>query len=1591
MVDKRVGLDIDIRAHDHASKQIKSIESSIIRFVGAVSAAVSAVRLVVFPIDKAIELDRELRNVQKTTSFTDKEIKKLSGSFLEMSTRIGASAEELAKIAAIGGQLGLGTRGVDAIEKFTESVARAKVTLDLTEEEAAKLGATVLNIFKIDANQIENVFSAINELSNNSVANASDLGDVIKRVGNVSSLVFPEVAALSAYVQELGVPREQAGTALTKFFSNMSAEGKKFAAVMNVSQEEWISTVRTDAVGALKLVAAQVDKMAPGLKELAIKELFGSGRLYSAANKIVNDAAGGFEKLEFFLEKSNQAFFEGDSAIKEYENILKSTKEQIQLLVNDFNKLAISVGNNVLPILDDAIRRLQEFFKSDDAMEFFIGVGEGLSDFIVGVIDLTQAVIAMELPWGTFKDILLVIIGLKLVKMIAGLAVSLIKSAASIVNVSAAWARARAGVEAYLLALQAVPAAQAKATAGAGAGATGAAGPATGATVAANAAITKELATQGALRKQALRDAAVDLKTVQGKVRALQLVSAQRVAENKQTLTRINYLKAEAGTDQARLAAVTKIEAARKAGLATSAKQLAVAKQRLATELAIAQAAVAGAAIGLKGQRSLSKAVSGAAKQVKGLKGLMSGALKGIGTAIGLAIGGWIGLAITAVYVLGVIFWDEIKSILGFADSELDKKQAEVDKLETKLEKKKERIIKAGEDAKKALDDIVAGEKEVFELSDLLELDQKAMDAKVGGFVKEIEKVSASLVKAKKSAEVQAHGMRDTTADIKAAEKAVYGYNVALRAAGIDIDIAPEGIKDLPADLQEVVRLRNLASKSVEEHTATLEAQTVTYNQLTDSMTAAQERIGFTTWANLATVITTTNVELNKVLVTTDEYRKKLEDVRAEISRMNKEPGSVENLEKLKAAEEKVKEYEGAIKLLNIEQKNLIGTMTVFEGAAAKAQKALTPEGRRALGKEIKKNGHLIDNQATKLNKLAAEADNVSESFAVMEGTMRKADLRLLKAEDNATRATSVYTNMAKKINAAEREATALEDTLVKTIRDRKAKIEFDVDLKKLDKIKDKADEATSAFYDKRIASAQSESRKALLESMKKQSLEQNEYARASKAASLQEEKTRKEIIKSKADAINYLKEAKADLADVEDPERQQKAEANRKKSEEALDDYKKKLGELSKFTDVNKFTGKITPVLDEAEAKELADAYKKLEKKLQSEQLEVAAGIKEGALDELKEAKAEHELVTAQYAEQKQSLANITLYLTNMPKIVQLARKEVELLTAEYANAEAKAKGLAEAAVVGAEKDKLIQEGLVGAQEKSATKQVEATVATEKVRQESEATELTDEERNKSNEEMLAAAREHEVVVAATAKVDKVEVDPDAPIPETEVLGKIVYTLTDKEGGEKTTRDRDEAESAAKSGLTVSVQGVPIFAQETADAAAAGLEPVKLGAILQIQKIEGLPPGAVLPGGEPAAVTAARGGYIKGAGTATSDSIRAWLSNGEYVMDAFTTKLFGSNFFSGLQALARSGRSKQSAMIPKFATGGPVNIPSGSSQGGLLSQVLSSMSGPALAPVNLTIAGETYQVQADKDNIDSLTTHMRRQALMHGKRRKKR
>jgi hypothetical protein len=104
-------------------------------------------------------------------------------------------------------------------------------------------------------------------------------------------------------------------------------------------------------------------------------------------------------------------------------------------------------------------------------------------------------------------------------------------------------------------------------------------------------------------------------------------------------------------------------------------------------------------------------------------------------------------------------------------------------------------------------------------------------------------------------------------------------------------------------------------------------------------------------------------------------------------------------------------------------------------------------------------------------------------------------------------------------------------------------------------------------------------------------------------------------------------------------------------------------------------------------------------------------------------------------------------------------------------------------------------------------------------------------------------------------------------------------------------------------------------------------------------------------------------GGLVRGPGTATSDSIPAWLSRGEFVVRAAAVEHYGAALFAALNALR----------LPRFGFGGLIEEikrlpPLSFADGGLVPAAV------AARPVTLIINGERVNgLTANEDALDSL------------------
>ena len=294
----------------------------------------------------------ELIEVKKTTGLTKPELDALGDGILELAQRTGVAQNELAAITAIAGQLGI--TGQANLLGFTETVAKFAAVTELSADQAAEALAKTGRAFGIPVDQLANLASAANELSNTTAARAGDIVDALQRVGASGTnigLTAAEVAALAATLVDAGVESERAGTSLRNIFTLLLTEAGKAAETAGVTEQAFREMISEDALGAIQLYLGKLNELDAQSRAIEIEGLFGQENVLQ-----VTTLATQVGQLNVNLETSRTAFEEGTSLNREFESSLDALSAQWAIFTATITKAATKAGQTLLPALTGLLK-----------------------------------------------------------------------------------------------------------------------------------------------------------------------------------------------------------------------------------------------------------------------------------------------------------------------------------------------------------------------------------------------------------------------------------------------------------------------------------------------------------------------------------------------------------------------------------------------------------------------------------------------------------------------------------------------------------------------------------------------------------------------------------------------------------------------------------------------------------------------------------------------------------------------------------------------------------------------------------------------------------------------------------------------------------------------------------------------------------------------------------------------------------------------------------------------------------------------------------------------------------------------------------
>lgn len=326
----------------------------------------------------AIDFEDSFAGVKKTVDATPEQLAKIKQGIIDLSTTgidgrgaIPQTTTELNELAAAGGQLGISQEN---IVDFTEVMAQMGSATNLVGEEGAATLARFQNVMGVGQNEIRNIGSAIVDLGNHSATTESEIAAMALRMGKYGSSVrmsAADVLGYSAALSSLGIEAQMGGSAIGRTWLSIETavasggEGlTKFAKYSGKSAEEFKKQWNTDSSGAFNglLKGLQsAENLTLALDDLGINNT----QDIQAMMALVN----GYDLVTESVNRSNTAYQENTALQEEFNAKNETTASKLANTKNNIVEAARSIGETMLPSIQDASTTVADFAKGLSQMD----------------------------------------------------------------------------------------------------------------------------------------------------------------------------------------------------------------------------------------------------------------------------------------------------------------------------------------------------------------------------------------------------------------------------------------------------------------------------------------------------------------------------------------------------------------------------------------------------------------------------------------------------------------------------------------------------------------------------------------------------------------------------------------------------------------------------------------------------------------------------------------------------------------------------------------------------------------------------------------------------------------------------------------------------------------------------------------------------------------------------------------------------------------------------------------------------------------------------------------------------------------------
>lgn len=387
-------------AFDNAQSKLSSTATKV---------AISAAPLIA-ATKAAVDFESAMADVRKVVDFdTPQQFAQMNEDVLKLSTNLPMAADDIAKIVAAGGQVGIARQD---LMQFAEDAVKMGVAFDVTAEQAGDMMAKWRSAFKLNQQDVVALADKINYLGNTTAASAPLISDVVTRIGplgEIGGVASGEIAALGASMIATGVQSDVAATGIKNLILGMTAgEGatKSQAAAfqqLGFDAADMAKRMQTDAKGAIMDVFRALQSLPKDQQASVLADLFGKESIGAIAPLLTN-----LDALESNFKKVGDASQYAGSMEAEYQARSRTTANQLQLAKNAIVVVGIGIGSALLPaingVLNAIIPVVSAFANWAQQNQGIVQTMVALAASFAGVLLAARSLLAIRAGFNMLKE-----------------------------------------------------------------------------------------------------------------------------------------------------------------------------------------------------------------------------------------------------------------------------------------------------------------------------------------------------------------------------------------------------------------------------------------------------------------------------------------------------------------------------------------------------------------------------------------------------------------------------------------------------------------------------------------------------------------------------------------------------------------------------------------------------------------------------------------------------------------------------------------------------------------------------------------------------------------------------------------------------------------------------------------------------------------------------------------------------------------------------------------------------------------------------------------------------------------------------------